>query len=327
VSIASFARALVRRSMRATLNETPQTYRDMAVLSRHIVWTASPSGEVIPVDDGWEAITGCKQRDWVQQVHPDEVEDINAKWQHSISTGEDFESVHRLRTSSGEYRWMHARGYPFRDSKGKIVYWYGTTEDIHERIQAETELQLLHKEVDHRARNLMSVVLGLIKLAPRDSTENFIDAVERRIISLSKTYTLMAESHWESVNLHELLSRELEPYSNIEIEGREVQLIGRMVQPVSMIIHELTTNAAKYGSLSVPEGGLKITTKVTKDRSITITWIEHGGPLCSHPNHLGFGSKLISANTERGCKIERDWDEAGLRITLIIENGICETAR
>jgi PAS domain S-box-containing protein len=320
----------MKRSMRSYINETPNDYRDSyggLHTHQHLVWTASPEGEIIPVDNSWEEFTGLPQAEWQSLVHPEEHEEFATKWSDCLRSGEDFSHIHRLKHKDGEYFWMHARGFPFRDSKGRIIYWYGTTENVHGRIMSQMERDTIYAEVDHRSKNLLQVVRGLVRLAPRDgSIENFVDTLDERLTSLSSAYSLLAESHWQTVEMHDLLERELAPFRDrVSVSGpQNVKILHSYIQPLSMVIHELATNAVKYGGLSVPEGRLTIEMNCN-EMDLHVRWIESGGPVATAPNRSGFGTKLIE-RSKSYVRVEYHWLDTGLIIDLHCSGAVGQTA-
>jgi PAS domain S-box-containing protein len=330
MSVGSFTRALLKRTMRHYVNETPHDYRDSyggLGSHHHLVWTASPEGEVIPVDTAWEDFTGAPQSEWADLVHPDELEEVKTLWQLSLDTGKDFDHLHRLRHKDGTYYWMHARGFPFRDGKGRIIYWYGTTELAHERVMAQMERDTLYSEVDHRSKNLLQVVRGLVRLADRSgSIDHFVDTLDDRLTSLSSAYTLLADSHWQSADVYELLERELAAFKHqVAIRGpNTVKLLHKHTQPFAMTIHELATNAVKYGALSTPKGKLDVALACTGS-TLHVRWTELGGPPATAPNHSGFGTRLIDRQSAY-LKVARQWLDEGLIVDIECTDAVCRTA-
>lgn len=176
-------------------------------------------------------------------------------------------------------------------------------EDVHERRLAEEHREILSREVDHRARNLLSVVQAVLRLTPRGDPATHVEAVEGRIAALGRAHALLAEARWAGAELRDLAQEELAAYGGlgdrIALEGPSVALAPDAAQAFSMVLHELATNAAKYGALLAPEGRVRVTWLI-EDRvngdTLQLRWEETGGtPPGAAPPRRGFGSRLIEA--------------------------------
>lgn len=192
--------------------------------------------------------------------------------------------------------------------------------------QAEETEQLLMREIDHRAKNVLAVVQSLAHLTPFLDKEQYVAALSGRIGSLARSHSLLSSNRWSGARLDVLLQQELEPYG-AESDGR-VSIIGPPVliqadaaQSLGLVIHELATNAGKYGALSTSAGALEITWRWEADR-LVLTWRETGGPLTSPPQRQGFGATLIAnAGRQVGATITQDWRAEGLVCEIALERG------
>jgi two-component sensor histidine kinase/CheY-like chemotaxis protein len=184
------------------------------------------------------------------------------------------------------------------------------------------------REVDHRAKNTMAVVCSLLQLSPRDAPPAvFVGALESRIAAMARAHSLLARGCWAGADLRELVTEELASYADavakgrarIRISGPPVQLATDAVQPLSIVLHELATNAAKHGALSTPDGSLELTWAIEPEGGLRLAWTERGGPpVMAPPTRRGFGSKLIqaAARHQLSGKIELAWELEGLRCKL-----------
>jgi PAS domain S-box-containing protein len=232
----------------------------------------------------------------------------------------------------GSVRWSLAAGHLTRDGDGAPLHFAGVDLDITERKEAEERQQMLVGELDHRAKNLLAVVQSVLHLTRADSTSDFVAAVEGRIKALSRTHGLLSESRWRGVELGRLVAEELAPFRR---PGRQIDALGPVIslrpgsaQSLALALHELATNAAKYGALSVPEGGLTLTWTV-EDGRLLLRWTESGGPAVVPPTRRGFGTKVIGASIEQqlGGTTELDWERPGLRCRLSIPQRHIESGR
>lgn len=190
--------------------------------------------------------------------------------------------------------------------------------------EAEEHLVLLLREVDHRAKNALAVALSLIRLAPRDvPPAEFAAAAEGRITAMARAHALLARGAWTGAELHALAESELPAHSGqVRLCGPPARLSAEAVQPVAMLLHELATNAAKHGALSVPGGSVHIAWQfLAADRALRLDWTEAGGPrLAGAPSRRSFGLRLMTQLAERQLagQFVLDWAPEGLCVTLTL---------
>jgi PAS domain S-box-containing protein len=209
------------------------------------------------------------------------------------------------------------------DSDGNIVGAVNCFQDITERKQAEERETMLAREVDHRAKNLLALVQATVHLTHADTVQDFKAAIEGRLQALSNAHTLLAQSRWAGANLHTLVKEELAPYhlegtSRAHINGPELALEAKSAQTIAMVLHELTTNAVKYGALSVPSGRLLVEWS-RGETQLVIRWSEAGGPPVKPPSRQGFGTGVVGRVVDDlEGKLQFDWNPAGLACEIII---------
>jgi two-component sensor histidine kinase len=201
------------------------------------------------------------------------------------------------------------------------------TVDITDRKEAEERQVLLAREVDHRARNALALVQSIVRLTRSDTVKSYISAVDGRIGALARAHTLLAQSRWQGADLGRLVEEELAPYcagddGRITASGPDVSLEPRAAQTLALALHELSTNAAKYGALSVMAGRVGVTWELLPD-SLVLRWSESGGPSVEPPPSPGFGIRVISASIERQLEGKTDfhWRPEGLNCSLRVPRG------
>ena len=192
--------------------------------------------------------------------------------------------------------------------------------DITERKTSEEARNLLAREVDHRAKNALAVAQALVGLTKADSVEQFAEAIRGRIASLARAHSLLSQSQWRGAPLDQLIRDELLPYakeSQLTIRGPALSCSAGAVQSMSLLIHELATNAVKHGALGRETGHVTISWKLGK-KALTISWVEEGGPKVSKPRREGFGTKLLKQVTGRqlDANLTFDWKPSGLRVEI-----------
>ena len=205
---------------------------------------------------------------------------------------------------------------PLRDESGALVGAVNMFVDITDRKLAEERQDLLTNEVNHRANNLLSVVQSIVRLTRSDDVDSLREAINGRIQALARAHSLLAKSRWLGADMQHLVSEELAPYMGEEarawVSGTMLPLRPSAAQSIALIVHELVTNAAKYGALSNAEGRVQIEWRRGK-ADILIRWREEGGPAVSPPERRGVGSTVIErAIAQLEGEVSYDWTPAGL---------------
>ena len=304
-----------------------------------MVWSTLPDGFHDYYNDQWYEFTGVPPGStdgeaWNGMFHPDDRERAWARWQHSLETGEPYEIEYRLRHNSGDYRWALGRALPVRDEHDSIIRWIGTCTDIDEVKRNAQQTEILSRELSHRIKNIFAVIAGLIGLSSyRDpANEEFAGQLAGRISALGRAHDFarphsdVSRPYSDFMGLHGMLTELVAPYresdsNRIVIEGQDVRIDERSATPIALVIHELATNAVKYGALSVASGTVAIYTGLIGEH-VTIHWTETGGPeITTTPEQTGFGTQLsdISVEDQLGGKIERNWHQNGLEVKLSID--------
>ena len=192
---------------------------------------------------------------------------------------------------------------PICDQNGRMVGAVNMLVDITERKRAEAEQAMLMREVHHRVRNTLAIAQAIVGSTAKssDTIEGFKDALIGRISALARTHLLMSDATRTAVDFEVMLKNELEPFADgsgmrVAMSGPPVEVSSRTAVPLGMALHEMTTNAAKYGALSTWGGKLEVTWRViteAKNRHLEFDWIESGGPALTPPDRKGFGAQLL----------------------------------
>jgi len=195
--------------------------------------------------------------------------------------------------------------------------------DITERRANEEALHLLAREVDHRAKNALAVVQAVVSLTRAATKDEFVAAIGGRIAALGRAHSLLAQNRWEGGDLAQIVADETGPYQRagqIRIKGSTIVLPPSAVQPVSLLIHELATNAVKYGALSTDTGSVEIGWTVLPSGDLELRWVEAGGPTAVEPASTGFGSTLVKevATRQLGGTLRIDWPLAGMQLVATL---------
>jgi two-component sensor histidine kinase len=224
---------------------------------------------------------------------------------------------------SFEQRYVGATNVPIRDAAGRVTHILSAVQDLTGEVlerRSEEARALLMREVDHRARNALTVVQSFLRLTEAPSIEAFRTVVAGRVEALARAQTSLARRKWEGALIDEVIADELgslAPAGTYRLNGPPVLLRAEDVQAMSMAVHELATNASKYGALSTTGGRLEIDWMFGDDDTLTLVWRERGGPAVVAPQTSGFGSRMIQQLAQQlGGKIRYDWLPTGLVVEL-----------
>src|SRR5579872_1169501 len=230
----------------------------------------------------------------------------------------------RVRRPDGELRWCIGTAAATFDAQDQMVRVSGVTVDITERKQAEERQALLAREVDHRARNALAIIQAIVRLSRAKTISDYKSTVEGRIMALARAHTLLSESRWRGADFDTLVADELAPYraqhgDRIAAIGPPVSLQPITAQTLALSLHELATNAAKYGALSSNDGTLSVSWELRAGR-LAVLWRETGVRLGESHATQGFGLKLISTSVEQqlGGKANFEWTPSGLRCDIVV---------
>ncbi len=271
--------------------------------------------------------------EWLAGLNPQDRPRVEAELQAALagpSSGWEIE-FRFIRPSDAEERWIIGRGQVVRDPvTRRALRVLGVGLDVTERRRAEERLMLLAREVDHRAKNALAVVQAAIRLAPKHDAAAFALAVEGRVAALARAQVQLAEAGWRGAALRVVAEGALAAFLELDgagearavLTGPAVQLVPAAAQPVALALHELATNAAKYGALSRPGGRLELSWTIDEPAGLLrVDWIETGGPPVSGPpQRRGFGSRVIVATIaeQLGGSVEHHWEASGLRCTFVL---------
>jgi PAS domain S-box-containing protein len=321
------------------LRESDARFETLADALPHMVWSTLPDGYHDYYNARWYEFTGVPPGStdgeaWNGMFHPEDQDRAWEKWRECLATGRPYEIEYRLRHRSGEYRWTLGRAMPMRDDQERIIRWIGTCTDIHDAKQTAAQNEILSRELSHRIKNIFAVIGGLIGLSARSEPgqKPFARQLQERVAALGRAHEFVRPHSSHSAprqfpgRLHGVIREILAPYpaltdGRIRIEGDDAAIDDRGATPLGLLVHELATNASKYGSLSVATGEVRVTTKV-RNGQVQLRWGESGGPpIVGAPKETGFGTMLseLSIVQQLGGTIEREWSPGGLAVTAVID--------
>lgn len=281
--------------------------------------------------DGCKAIFGRRPdetfqyADLLAMIHPDDIERMKATLAASVADKADYKIEYRVNMPSGEVRWVEVRGQPFYAVDGTPLSMVCVSLDITERKRLDEHRALLAEELKHRVKNTMATMQSIAHQTLRGAS--FIDEAYRtldaRLQSLSAAHDMLTRENWAGAPLGEVAEKALGAFQGggglFLIDGPEVWLPPRLA--LTMALHELATNAVKYGALSRDGGRVALTWEMVVRSGpalLKLTWEESGGPSVTPPTRGGFGSKLIerALASEMGGQAELDYCPSGVRFSL-----------
>jgi PAS domain S-box-containing protein len=262
------------------------------------------------VSEGYAAVHGLPEgttettlNQWWTRVHPEDLERVKKLRDQTFADQRDGSNIeYRIIHSGGEVRWIEKRNFITYDGDGRPRRVAGVTIDVTERKRVEEQQRVLLGELDHRVKNTLATVSAVVShtLDASSSMADFATALNGRVQSMARTHELLSASRWQGISVAELVRRELAPYAtsgNTEINGPEVILRAEAGQVMAMVLHELATNAAKYGALCTPDGRVSIRWRQRPNghpRSyLVLEWREAGGPSVVASECSGFGTRTI----------------------------------
>jgi PAS domain S-box-containing protein len=281
------------------------------------------------------AVNKAAIEELLKPVHPDDAERLWAAIEASLDpvdpkrTATEF----RLRLRGDTIRWVETLGLPYFESAGggrRAISMVGTAQDITERKEREEKEHLLMREVNHRAKNMLSVVDSIAHQTATRNPENFIERFSERIQALSANQDLLVRNEWNGVKIEDLVRAQLAHFadligSRISVRGPTLRLNAASAQAIGLALHELATNAGKYGALSTDAGRLDIGWRADGD-TFTMNWTERVGPPVSAPKQCGFGTTVIEAMVERSVSgaVDLHYPRSGLtwRLTCPAVNAL-----
>lgn len=314
------------------LNESEAKFHAIADFVDQMIWSTLPDGYHDYYNHRWYEFTGVPEGStdgdaWSGMFHPEDQEKARGLWRHSLATGEPYEVEYRLRHRSGEYRWVLGRAQPVCDKTGTILRWYGSCTDIHEIKLAEEQRQLMLAEMNHRVKNTLAMVNVMVSQTLRQA-DNLRDAqvsIQSRLGMMALAHDRLIRAAWSETHICEVIEAALAPHQTGDgrfvIEGSDLLIGSKQALALTMALHELSTNATKYGALSVESGIVRVAWSIESDdhgKIFNFVWSERGGPQVEAPTRRGFGSRMIEqalAGYFNG-KAELNYDPEGLSFAL-----------
>jgi PAS domain S-box-containing protein len=321
------------RHAEQAVRETEERYRLAARATNDAIWDWNLASDHIRWNEAVRTLFGYAADEvgpsgswWKSQIHPEDRERVKAGIYAVIDGGSGhWTDEYRFLRADGSYAYILDRGYVLRDDSGKAVRMIGAMLDISARKRAEEHQRLLTAELQHRVKNTLALVQAIANQSLRGATdlEEACEAFSARLISLGRAHDILTQASWSEAPISDvvegaLCAHRLADASRIRIGGPNVLLGAKPALSLALALHELATNAAKYGALSNATGVVDLRWHVETEGGVPrfcLTWSERGGPsVLGPPVRRGFGSRLIERSfaAELGGEVKMTYAPAGL---------------
>lgn len=301
---------------------------DIDLRTDRIVWSKTHFALLgYPEPEGEHAEVDPKM--WQACVHPDDAILVKEAYQRARAEAGVYVIDHRIiRADTREVRWLSSHGRFLADHEGKPYRFIGVFYDITERKRAEMHEKMLLRELSHRVKNSLATIQALASLTSRNATSlnQFRETFIGRLHAIAAAHDILTSANWIGASLKELVERQVCPYASVgrgrgrvRLSGPRVILLPQQAQLLGLILHELATNAAKYGALSLETGEVDISWSLNgEEPTVVLIWVEKGGPIVVPPEQSGFGTQLIQRSLESSLNgaVSLMYEPEGLRAEL-----------
>jgi PAS domain S-box-containing protein len=313
------------------LSASEERFRQFADHSADVLWIADVKTRRLEYlsrafDEIWAVPRDGVMADpavWLAAIRPEDRTAAASAFPRACA-GERTTVEYRVTGRNGKTRWIRDSAFPIRSEDGAVIRVAGIARDMTESKQAEQHQSLLLAEVSHRAKNTLGVVQGIAarSLSGDRTLEQAREAFMKRLGALATAHTLLTAREWRGATLRTIVEAELKPYGRrIQVDGPDLALSAKATITLILVVHELATNAAKYGALSTENGQVAVRWHVAQQATgpmLELSWREAGGPPVQAPVRKGFGRTLIEKGWrhELGGDVTLDFRPEGLTCAM-----------
>ncbi len=319
-----------RKKAAEELRESEERFRLMSENAPVMIWMSDAKGGCLHLNrmqrEFWNVEEGAlADFDWRSSMHPDDMPEIMERVSQALANKTNISLEGRYRNAQGLYRTLQTNAQPRFSPDGEMLGMIGVNVDITERKEAEQIQHLLMNELNHRVKNTLAIVQSIANqtVLSAGSPGQFKTSFSGRLQALGATHTLLTQNSWQGAEIQALVSGQVlcigEDAKRISYSGPSVTLEAQVALHLALVLHELGTNACKYGALSVANGNLSIKWSVQdgEDRVLLLHWQEFGSPKVTAPHTQGFGSILIQQSlSSHGGEVSLDYTANGLSCAI-----------
>jgi PAS domain S-box-containing protein len=304
-SVERFSADLARQNAEQELRESEQRFRLMLEHAPVMIWMSHPDGSCLHLNQMLRTFWNVEEEsvaefDWRSTMHPDDADDIVAAMTQALGEHRQVSLKGRFSNASGEWRVLQTDARPRVAANGQFLGMIGVNVDVTDRERADAQRDLLLAELNHRVKNTLAVVQAIAHQTLRNTDlDKARVAFDGRLAALAAAHNLLTQANWESAPLSQIV-RDALPAQGTSVDrlvtsGPRVRLPPKQALAITMALHELFTNAVKYGAFSDEQGRIELQWRVSDgaEPRLTIVWQERGGPAVAPPDHKGFGSRLL----------------------------------
>jgi PAS domain S-box-containing protein len=321
-----------RKQIEAELRESEQRFRWLASIvesSDDAIVSKNLDGIITSWNRGAERTFGYSAEEAIGQpitiIIPQDRRDEERAILTRIRRGERIDQFETVRQHKhGSLLVVSLTVSPVKNAEGKIVGASKIARDVTEQKRSQEQIATLAREAEHRSKNLLSAIQATVHLSQSDTPEGLKQVIGGRIQAFANVHSLFVETRWIGAELSAIAAQELAPYSEqdarVRIAGPQVLLEPGVAQAIAVTLHELATNAAKYGALSAAKGQIDLKWLHEADGRLILCWTELGGPAVQTPTRQGFGSRVIERMIgQLKGKTRFDWRPEGLVCEITIQ--------
>ncbi|MHA6334441.1 HWE histidine kinase domain-containing protein [Qipengyuania sp. CAU 1752] len=286
-------------------------------------WRSRRHDEIFGYD---EMLPEWTYEQFLEHVVEEDRAEVDALQSKAIANGEEWIFECRIERADGQQRWISVAGAPLRDEDGTIIKLIGRVVDITDNRMREDRLKILTQELNHRVRNMLAIMRAMISLSSRKAKDvsSFAKALEGRVAALARTHDLFRLDETRQCTATEIVGKEVKAFPEFNdrmdvIANVHAPLGASECQAFSLVIHELMTNAIKYGAFSHRDGRVKLTIDPGNEGGLRICWREHGGPPTNKPDQVGFGTRMMKSVLGSAGRVEFDYARTGLVCMIEID--------
>jgi PAS domain S-box-containing protein len=314
--------------------ESEARFRAMADSAPAPVWMTSVEGGITFANEAFAEFAGVDAEAllgdaWIRMIHPDDILGVGAKRAAARGAAEGpqaygFEA--RFLCGDGAYRWMVANARPQIDAQGQFQGYIGMAMDMTETKAAEARQRLLINELNHRVKNTLASIQSIVRqtLRPDETPLPVRERLIERLLAMSAAHDVLTRESWEGAGLEEIVLQGVAPFiddqepGRITIAGPSLRVGASTALSLALAMHELSTNAVKYGALSTPGGKVVVDWEAEREGQATLRWTESGGPTVQPPARKGFGMRLLTSglSSDLGGQPQLSFAPEGVKASL-----------